>query len=174
MHATIRTLSLLVAVGAATAALSAEPGRKPVALEPASNIYETVVESGHLQKFVMAVEAAGLVDTLKGDGPLTVFVPSNEAFERLTSAAFHDLLHPEHKEKLKALLLAHVIPGQLRMADLKQHMEIRSAGGPKLDVDYHFITGVKVGTANHMAHVQNSDVEATNGVIHVIDRLIMP
>jgi uncharacterized surface protein with fasciclin (FAS1) repeats len=144
MHATIRTLSLLVAVGAATAALSAEPGRKPVALEPASNIYETVVESGHLQKFVMAVEAAGLVDTLKGDGPLTVFVPSNEAFERLTSAAFHDLLHPEHKEKLKALLLAHVIPGQLRMTDLKQHMEIRSAGGPKLDVDYqadHAIAG---------------------------------
>ena len=140
----------------------------------AADVVDTAVAAGNFKTLVAAVQAAGLVDTLKGDGPLTVFVPSNEAFERLTSAAFHDLLHPEHKEKLKALLLAHVIPGQLRMADLKQHMEIRSAGGPKLDVDYHFITGVKVGTANHMAHVQNSDVEATNGVIHVIDRLIMP
>jgi len=172
MHATIRTLSLLVAVGAATAALSAEPGRKPVALEPASNIYETVVESGHLQKFVMAVEAAGLVDTLKGDGPLTVFVPSNEAFERLTSAAFHDLLHPENKEKLKAVLLIHVVPGSVMAADVVKLKEAKTAGGSTVKISTD--GGVKVGTAKGMANVTKTDIKASNGVIHVIDAVILP
>lgn len=174
MHTTLRTLLLLAAVGTAAAAFSADPGKQAASLEPASDIFETVVESGHPQKLVMAVEAAGLADTLKGDGPFTVFVTSNEAFERLPSPGFHDLLHPEHMEKLKALLLAHVIPGQVRMADLAKHMEIRSAGGPMPDVKSHFITGVKVGTPEQMAHVQNSDVEAINGVVHVIDRVIVP
>lgn len=173
MHTTLRVPLLLAAVGAATAAFAADSGRQAAPLEPASDILDTVIESGHLQKFVMAVGAAGLADTLKGDGPFTVCIPSNDAFERLPSPGFHDL-HPDNREKLKALLLAHVIPGQPRMADLKKHMEIKSAGGPKLDASYHFITGVMVATPEHMAHVQNSDVEAINGVVRVIDRVIVP
>ena len=174
MNATIRNLCLLLAVCVASVAPAADPSAKPVILEPTSNIFETVVESGHLQKFVMAVEAAGLADTLRDDGPFTVFAPSNEAFEKLHSGEFQDLLKPENKQKLKDLLLAHVVPGQLRMADLKKRMEVKSAGGPLLEVVYHFITGVRIGTPHHMAHVQNSDVEATNGVIHVVNTVITP
>ena len=170
----IRTLFLVFALCAASTVVSAEPGTKPTPAELKSDIFDTAVESGHLQKFIMAVESAGLVNTLKGDGPFTVFVPSNEAFDRLPSGEFHDLLKPENKEKLKQLLLNHVIPGHVRMGDLKKHMEVKSAGGQTLEVVYHFITGVKVGTSKHMAHVQNSDVEATNGVIHVINSVIMP
>jgi uncharacterized surface protein with fasciclin (FAS1) repeats len=164
----------LAMISAMSAFVSAEPGTKPTPSEPKSDIFETAVESGHLQKFIMAVESAGLVDTLRGDGPFTVFVPSNEAFDRLPSGEFHDLLKPENKDKLKQVLLAHVIPGRVRMADLKKHMEVKSVGGPLLEVVHHFITGTKVGTAKHMAHVQNSDVEATNGVIHIVNAVIMP
>lgn len=170
----IRILCLVLAISTASAVVSAEPGTKPAPTEPKSNIFETAVESGHLQKFIMAVESAGLVDTLEGDGPFTVFVPSNDAFERLPSGEFHDLLKPENKDALRQLLLNHVIPGHFRMADLKKHMEVKAVGGTMLDVTYHFITGVKVGTSKHMAHVQNSDVEATNGVIHVINSVIKP
>ena len=174
MNATIRSLLVLLALCAASAVVSAEPGTKPAPTEPTSDLFDTAVESGHLQKFILAVETAGLVDTLKGDGPFTVFVPSNEAFERLPSGELHDLLKPENKDKLKQLLLAHVVPGRLRMADLKKRMEVKSVGGPALEVEYHFITGVKLGTPHHMAHVQNSDVEATNGVIHVVNAVIKP
>ena len=170
----LRTSCLFLALCAASTVVSAEPGTKPAPVEPQSDIYETAVESGHLQKFIMAVESAGLVNTLKGDGPFTVFVPSNEAFDRLPSGEFQELIKPENKDKLKQLLLHHVIPGRVRMADLKKHMEVKSVGGPPLEVAYHFITGVKVGTAKHMAHVQNSDIDATNGLIHVINAVIMP
>lgn len=163
----------LAMIFALSAAVSADPDAKPAPSEPKSDIFDTAVESGHLQKFIMAVESAGLVVTLKGDGPFTVFVPSNEAFERLPSGEFHRLLTTE-KDKLKEVLLAHVIPGRVRMADLKKHMEVKSVGGPLLEVDHHFITGTKVGTARHMAHVRNSDIETTNGVIHIVDTVIMP
>jgi len=169
-----KTLCFAVAIFAVSVVASAEPGTKPIPVEPKSDIFDTAVESGHVQKFIMAVESAGLVETLKGDGPFTVFVPSNEAFERLPSGEFHDLLKPENKEKLRQVLLAHVIPGRVRMADLKKHMEIKSVGGPLLEVVHHFITGTKVGTTKHMAHVQNSDVETTNGVIHIVNAVIMP
>jgi len=75
---------------------------------------------------------------------------------------------------VKQVLLAHVIPGRVRMADLKKHMEVQSVGGPFLEVIHHFITGTKVGTTKHLAHVQNSDVETTNGVIHIVNAVIMP
>lgn len=170
----LKTICLALAmICALSAAVSAEPAAKPAPVDVTSDIFDTAVESGHLQKFIMAVESAGLVETLKGDGPFTVFVPSNEAFERLPSGEFHRLLTTE-KEKLKQVLLAHVIPGRVRMADLKKHMEFKSVGGPTLEVDHHFITGTQVGTAQHMAHVQNSDIETTNGVIHIVNAVIMP
>jgi len=169
-----RALPFAVAICAVSAVVWADPGTKPTPVEPTSDIFDTVVESGHLQKFVMAVESAGLVETLKGDGPFTVFVPSNEAFERLPSGEFHDLLKPANKDKLKLLLLAHVIPGRVRMADLKKQTELKSVGGPLLEVFHHFITGTKIGTNKHMAHVQNSDIETTNGVIHIVNAVIMP
>jgi uncharacterized surface protein with fasciclin (FAS1) repeats len=121
-----------------------------------------------------ALEAAGLVDTLKGKGPFTVFAPSDEAFAKLPSGTLESLLKPENKEKLKAILLMHVVPDDLLIADVKKMKDAKTVGGAKVDVTYNMLTGVHIGTAKEMAHVQNSDIHATNGVIHVIDKVILP
>jgi uncharacterized surface protein with fasciclin (FAS1) repeats len=84
------------------------------------------------------------------------------------------LLKPENKEKLKAILLAHVVPGHLVIADVKKLKEAKTVGGVNLDVTHHLLTGVHIGTAKEMVHVKNSDIHASNGVIHVIDKVILP
>jgi uncharacterized surface protein with fasciclin (FAS1) repeats len=132
------------------------------------------VEAGHFKTLAKALEAAGLVETLKGKGPFTVFAPSDEAFEKLPSGTLDNLLKPENKEKLKAILLTHVVPGDLLIADVKKIKEAKTAGGVNLEVTHHLLTGVHIGTAKEMVHVQNSDIHASNGVIHVIDKVILP
>ena len=103
-----------------------------------------------------------------------MFAPSDEAFAKLPSGTLENLLKPENKEQLKAILLMHVVPDDLLIADVKKIKEAKTVGGAKVDVTYNMLTGVHIGTAKETAHVQNSDIHATNGVIHVIDKVILP
>ena len=171
----LATVALFGVSMAATTAY-AEPGieRAAGAQGATKDVVATAVEAGHFKTLVKALEAAGLVETLKGKGPFTVFAPSDQAFAKLPSGALDDLLKPENKEKLKAILLMHVVPEDLLIADVKKIKDARTVGGAKVDVTYNMLTGVHIGTAKEMAHVQNSDIHATNGVIHVIDKVILP
>jgi uncharacterized surface protein with fasciclin (FAS1) repeats len=171
-------LAMLALFGVSMAATNAyaEPGteRAAGAHGATKDVVATAVEAGHFKTLVKALEAAGLVDTLKGEGPFTVFAPSDEAFAKLPSGTLENLLKPENKEKLKAILLMHVVPDDLLIADVKKIKDAKTAGGAKVDVTYNLLTGVHIGTAKEMAHVQNSDIHAINGVIHVIDKVILP
>jgi uncharacterized surface protein with fasciclin (FAS1) repeats len=166
----------LLGVSMAATNVNAEPGseRAAGARGATKDVVATAVEAGHFKTLVRALEAAGLVETLKGAGPFTVFAPSDEAFAKLPSGALDDLLKPENKDTLKAVLLMHVVPEDLLIADVKKIKQAKTAGGATVEVSYHFLTGVDIGTAKEMAHVQNSDIHASNGVIHVIDTVIMP
>ena len=110
----------------------------------------------------------------KGTGPFTVFAPSDEPFAKLPSVTLENLLKPENNEELQAILLIHVVPGDLLLADVKKLKDSTTAGGMRVDVTHHLPTGVHIGTAKEMAHVQKSDIHASNGVIHVIDKVILP
>jgi len=171
----IATLALCGVSMNATNAIAA-PGSEKTAAAPGvtKDIVTTAVEAGHFRTLAKALEAAGLVQTLQGKGPFTVFAPSDEAFEKLPSGTLENLLKPENKEKLKAILLMHVVPGDLLIADVKKMKDATTAGGAKLNVTHHLLTGVHIGTAKEIAHVQNSDIHASNGVIHVIDKVILP
>ncbi|MCE2725231.1 MAG: fasciclin domain-containing protein [Planctomycetaceae bacterium] len=160
----------------ALATVAAEPGieRAAGAQGATKDVVATAVEAGHFKTLVKALEAAGLVETLKGKGPFTIFAPSDQAFAKLPSGALDDLLKPENKEKLKAILLMHVVPDDLLIADVKKIKDLPTVGGTRVAVTHNLLTGVHIGTAKEMAHVQNSDIHATNGVIHVIDKVILP
>jgi uncharacterized surface protein with fasciclin (FAS1) repeats len=166
----------LVLVGMATVRIDAAPSleRDAATAGATQDVVATAVECGHFKTLTKALEAAGLTATLKGKGPFTVFAPSDEAFARLPSGALVNLLKPENKEGLKAILLMHVVPGDLLIADVKKLKDAKTAGGEKVELTNHLLTGVHIGTRKHMAHVENSDIHASNGVIHVIDTVIMP
>jgi uncharacterized surface protein with fasciclin (FAS1) repeats len=166
----------LLAVSMVATNVYAEPGieRGAGAQGATKDVVATAVEAGHFKTLVKALEAAGLVETLKGKGPFTVFAPSDEAFAKLPSGTLENLLKPENKEKLKAVLSMHVVPEDLLIADVKKIKEAKTVGGAKVEVTHNMLTGVHIGTAKEMAHVQNSDIHATNGVIHVIDKVILP
>ena len=115
-----------------------------------------------------AAEAAGLVDTLKGEGPFTVFAPTDAAFAALPEGTVADLLKPENKEALAAILTYHVIAGKVMSTDLTDDMEAATVNGDTVMIDLD--NGVMVDDAT----VVTADIEATNGVIHVIDKVIMP
>ena len=115
-----------------------------------------------------AVQAADLVETLKSDGPFTVFAPTNAAFAALPEGTVETLLKPENKDKLAAILTYHVVPGKVMSGDLSNGMTATTAQGS--DVTIMTEGGVMVNGAN----VTAADIEASNGVIHVIDAVIMP
>lgn len=135
----------------------------------AKDIVDTAVEAGTFKTLVAAVKAADLVDTLKGKGPFTVFAPSDEAFAKVPKATIESLLKPENKEKLKAILTYHVIPGQVMSADIAgKKLTPKTVQGNTVSIDA--TDGVKVDGAN----VVKADIKTSNGVIHIIDRVIMP
>ena len=140
-----------------------------IAGDPAKDIVDTAVENGSFNTLVAAVQAADLVDTLKGEGPFTVFAPTDEAFEALPDGTVEDLLKPENKDKLTAILTYHVIPGKVMSGDIAgKTLEVETVEGSTADIDA--TDGVKIDAAT----VVTADVEASNGVIHVIDAVIMP
>ncbi|GAB4511118.1 MAG: fasciclin domain-containing protein [Roseibium sp.] len=133
------------------------------------DIVDTAVDAGSFKTLVAAVQAAGLVDTLKGEGPFTVFAPTDEAFAKLPEGTVENLLKPENKDQLVAVLTYHVVPGKVMSADIAgKKAAVASVQGGEISVDA--TDGVKVDDAT----VITADVEASNGVIHVIDTVILP
>jgi uncharacterized surface protein with fasciclin (FAS1) repeats len=125
-------------------------------------------DAGNFKTLVAAIKAAGLVETLQGTGPFTVFAPTDKAFAKLPAGTVDDLLKPENKAKLVALLTYHVVPGKVMAADVKT-MKVKTVNGQELDVQ---VIDGKV-TVNK-AKVTQTDIAASNGVIHVIDTVVMP
>lgn len=132
------------------------------------DIVDTAVGAGTFTTLVAAVEAAGLVETLKGEGPFTVFAPTDEAFAALPEGTVESLLLPENKDQLTAILTYHVVPGKVMSTDLTEGQTAATVNGA--DVTITLDGGAKVNGAA----ITTADIEATNGVIHVIDTVIMP
>ena len=133
------------------------------------DIVDTAVSTKMFNTLVAAVKAADLVDTLKGKGPFTVFAPTNAAFDALPAGTVESLLLPENKDQLTAILTYHVVPGEIMAADLAgQFVSVPTVNGETLTVD-----GREAVTVNG-ANVISADVEASNGVIHVIDSVLLP
>ena len=133
------------------------------------DIVDTAASNGSFGTLVVAVKAAGLVDTLKGPGPFTVFAPTDEAFAKLPAGTVEMLLEPANRDKLVAILTYHVVPGRIMASDIagKEAM-VQTVEGQSIDVNA--TKGVMVNTAN----VTGTDIETSNGVIHVIDAVLMP
>lgn len=132
------------------------------------DIVDTAVEAGSFNTLVAAVKAAGLVEALKGDGPFTVFAPSDEAFAKLPEGTIESLLEPANIDKLTAILTYHVVSGKILAADVKPG-RVETLQGSKLSV-----SSEKGALMVDQAKIVATDVTATNGVIHVIDSVIMP
>ena len=130
------------------------------------DIVDTAVDAGSFTTLVAAVEAAGLVETLKGEGPFTVFAPTDEAFAALPEGTVDSLL--ADPEALAAILTYHVVPGKVMSTDLSDGMMAATVNGA--DITIGTMDGVTVNGAN----VVTADIEASNGVIHVIDAVILP
>lgn len=137
-------------------------------MEKKIDIVETAIAAGNFSTLATALTAAGLVETLKGDGPFTVFAPTDEAFAKLPQQTLSDLLKPENKEKLTAILTYHVVPGKITASQVASISKAITVQGQSLTVDTK--DGVKIDNAKVIA----ADVEASNGVIHVIDSVLLP
>ena len=133
------------------------------------DIVDTAVAAGQFKTLAAALKAAGLVETLKGAGPFTVFAPTDEAFAKLPKGTVEDLLKPENKAKLVAILSYHVVPGKVMAADVMKVRAAKTVQGGSLTVNG---AGGKVMIDN--ATVVKTDIAASNGVIHVIDSVVMP
>jgi uncharacterized surface protein with fasciclin (FAS1) repeats len=133
------------------------------------SIVENAVATEDFSTLVTAVKAADLVETLSGKGPFTLFAPTNEAFEKLPEGTLADLLKPENKEKLTAILTYHVVPGKVMAADVVKLCEAKTVEGSKVKIK---TKDGKVMVDN--AKVVDTDITSKNGVIHVIDAVILP
>ena len=153
--------TFIAAAAAAALSTAAFAGAK-------KDIVDTAVGAGSFETLVAAVQAAGLVDTLKGDGPFTVFAPTDEAFAALPEGTVENLLKPENKDMLTAILTYHVVPGKVMSTDLQDDMEAATVQGEAVTIDLD--NGVMVEGAS----VVSADIETSNGVIHVIDKVILP
>jgi len=149
-----------------------QPVHQVVVQQAPKDIVDTAVGAGTFKTLAAALGAADLVSTLKGSGPFTVFAPTDEAFAKLPAGTVETLLKPENKDKLKEILLLHVVPGTVYAADVVKLTEAKTAGGKIVSISTD--GGVKVGTATGMANVTKTDIKASNGVIHVIDSVILP
>ena len=158
----ILTLTAIVAVSSFLGVAHAEPKEK------AKDIVAVASGNGSFNTLVAAVKAAGLVETLQGPGPFTVFAPTDEAFAKLPKGTVEDLLKPENKAKLVSILTYHVVAGKVMAADVKT-MKAKTVNGQSLDVK---VTDGAVTVDN--AKVVKTDVAASNGVIHVIDTVVLP
>jgi len=145
----------------------------PYSISTQDNDHHDIVsiaqDTDNLSTLVAAIEAAELVDVLKGDGPFTVFAPTNAAFEALPDGTLESLLMPENRDQLVEILTYHVVPGEVMSGDLSDGMMAETVEGSEVTIslgDY----GARVNGAN----VEAADIEASNGVVHVIDAVILP
>ena len=157
----IRSVVALAAATALVAGTSVQAQQK--------DIVDTAVAAGSFKTLAAALQAAGLVDTLKGSGPFTVFAPTDEAFAKLPAGTVEELLKPENKAKLTAILTYHVVPGKVMASQVVSLKEAKSVNGKSVKI------AVDNGTVMiDNAKVVKTDIGATNGVIHVIDTVILP
>lgn len=156
-------VAAVTAIGIAVGATAAVAGGMK------KDIVDTAVEAGQFTTLAAALGAAGLVETLKGDGPFTVFAPTDEAFAKLPAGTVENLLKPENKDQLVAILTYHVVPGSVMAADVVSLSEATTVNGATVDID---VNGGSVMIND--ATVVATDIAASNGVIHVIDTVILP
>ena len=152
------TIALVGALGLAGAVHSAE-----------MDIVDTAVDAGDFTTLAAALEAAGLVETLKGEGPFTVFAPTDAAFDALPAGTVEQLLEPENIDQLKAVLTYHVVPGSVKAEEVVRLDEAQTVNGQSVDISVKD-SKVMIDDAN----VVTADIMASNGVIHVIDAVILP
>ena len=166
MNKVIVVVMMLMAV--AIAPVKAQEVMKVSQKEAPKNIVQLAVDSENLSTLVVAVKAAGLVDVLSAEGPFTVFAPTNAAFEALGDQ-LGELLKPENKAKLASILTYHVVAGKVMSSDLADGQKAQTVQGAKVSIDINddgvFVDGAKVSAA---------DVKASNGVVHIIDKVILP
>ncbi len=152
----------------ASAAYAGGHGHKEMKPKKA-DIIDTAVSAGSFSTLAAALDAAGLVDTLKGEGPFTVFAPTDEAFAKLPEGTVEELLKPKNRDQLTAILTYHVVPGSVYAADVVKLSEATTVNGADVKIEVGD-SGVRVDNAN----VIKTDIGASNGVIHVIDSVIIP
>lgn len=167
----MKKLNMILMAGAlgllAAGPVAAQNGSSPA--HHAADIVETAREAGSFGTLIAALEAAGLAETLKGEGPYTVFAPTDEAFAKLPEGTVEDLLKPENRERLTAILTYHVVPGRMPASDVTDRSSLTTVEGSELPVQ---IDGGTVWIGD--AKVVSPDVAASNGVIHVIDSVLLP
>lgn len=165
LKATSFSLALLLGSVAVNAPAIAGNHAKPAT----ADIVDTAVAAGQFKTLAAALQAAGLIDTLKGKGPFTVFAPTDAAFAKLPAGTVESLLLPENKGQLTSILTYHVVPGAVKSKALAgKTLEVKTVQGTTVAVDG--TSGVKVDGAT----VTTADIAASNGIIHVIDTVIMP
>ncbi|MCA8985551.1 MAG: fasciclin domain-containing protein [Planctomycetaceae bacterium] len=155
---------LLLAAAACLAGTPAVFARKP----QSQDIIETAVAAKSFQTLAAALTAGGLIDALKSEGPFTVFAPTDEAFAKLPAGTVESLLKPENKEKLVAILKYHVVSGKVTSEQVAKRHEVTTLNGQDLKISAG--KGVRINNAN----VVRADIMASNGVIHVIDEVLLP
>ena len=165
MKKSLPILLVLIALSLVVAPLSAAGN----ASAAKTDIVDTAVAAGSFNTLAAALKAAGLVDTLKGAGPFTVFAPTDDAFAKLPKGTVESLLQPANKQKLIAVLTYHVVPGKVTAADVVKLDSAKTVQGQSVDIQ---VDGGKVKVDG--ATVVKADVMASNGVIHVIDTVILP
>lgn len=163
-------LALTAATGlAACTGMTTNADTMASTMAPTQDIVGVAASNPDFSTLVTAIKAAGLVDTLKGKGPFTVFAPTNEAFAALPKGTLDSLLKPANKAKLVAILTYHVIPGKVMSSDIAgKTLDVATVEGKKLHIDA--TNGVMVNDAK----VIKADIPATNGVIHVINKVLIP
>ncbi len=165
----LRPVFALVAVLAVSSPVSAQYMSSSKHEKSEKDIVETAIAAGSFETLVAAVKAAGLVETLQGDGPFTVFAPTDEAFAKLPAGTVESLLKPENRDKLIAVLTYHVVPGRLMAKDVVGEKYLKTVQGQKIKVSLK-------GDAAMVddARIVKTDIETSNGVIHVIDSVMLP
>ena len=165
----LRRTFISIAAAASITAAASSIATTTLAGGHSKDIVDTAIGAGSFGTLVAAVKAAGLVEVLKGEGPFTVFAPTDEAFAALPAGTVETLLKPGNKDQLVNILTYHVLPGKVMSADIAgKSLEVKMVNGGTAKIDA--TDGVKIDAAN----VISADIEASNGVIHVIDAVILP
>lgn len=177
----LATATLAIALGAGSAAALAQVTVGGAPMYPTKDIIDNAVNSKDHTTLVAAVKAAGLVDTLKGPGPFTVFAPTDAAFKALPAGTVDTLLKPENKDKLSGLLTYHVVPGKLDAATLASQIkagggkaQLKSVAGGTLTAGMKGKAVTVTDEKGNVGTVSIADVMQSNGVIHVVDKVLMP
>jgi uncharacterized surface protein with fasciclin (FAS1) repeats len=166
---TFKRAGLLAVISFGLMTAAANAGHHAKSEMKSVDIVDTAVGAGQFTTLAAALGAAGLVDTLKGEGPFTVFAPTDAAFAKLPEGTVDNLLKPENRDQLIAILTYHVVPGKVYAADVVKLTSAKTVNGSDVTIKVAD-SGVSIDNAN----VVKTDIKASNGVIHVIDSVILP